>query len=314
VRIDQLIRQGIYPGVEYLAREFEVSNRTIYRDLSYLKNTLEAPLKFDKEKKGYYYSQKTWSLPSILFSEAELIALSLARLALDNLTGLPYENNLNTAMEKILNCLPAETRESLSMLNQYYSFRSIGARHYDIKTLDLLSRSIKKRHSVKIRYYTSGRNEEMERVVDPYHLDNLKGDWYLIGFCHLRKALRVFSVNRILKIYPLDISYEIDPDFSYQEYIHNTFGIMHSKDPVDVQVRFYGLDARLIKERHWHDSQKCEEMDDGSVIIQLHVCGLEEVKRWALYSGENAEVIKPEWFRKQIYEEILRMAERYQIK
>jgi len=309
--IDQIIRSGDYPSKKRLAKELEVSVRTIYRDLEYLENSLGAPLDYDSQKKGYYYKETTWRMPAILFTEQELLSLLIAKNALLHYIKIPYFRYLLTAFEKIIKCLPDGKYKNLDDMEDYISFRFGAIRNFNPYIMEEIVKSLRRKYSVKIRYHSVGKDEETERVVDPYHLDNLRGDWYLIGFCHLRNDIRVFSLNRILECYMLDKKFEIDPDFSHEDFIKDAFGIIKSDKKEEVKILFRDLEARLVKERVWHSSQKIEELDDGSVVISMDLTGFEEIKKWVLSAGKDAEVLKPDWFRKEIAEELSIMSEIY---
>lgn len=309
--IDIAIRSGRYPSVSSLANELEVAERIIYRDFDCLKFSWDAPLVYDRHKKGYYYSEPTWKFPSFFLSEEELLALAIAKNALIHYSKLPYENRLRKVFEKIINNLPEDEAPMIDDLEDKISFRFGAGRSFDPVILDLVAKALRHKKSIKIVYYSAGKDEISERVVDPYHLENLRGDWYLFGHCHWRDAIRLFCINRIKECYLLENRFEVNPNFSHQDYIKNAFGILYASEPVDVKVQFFNLEARMVKEREWHESQEIEDLEDGSVIIKLHVTGLEEVKRWVLSSGRDARVLEPEWFREDIVHELARAAERY---
>jgi len=290
---------------------FEVSERTIHRDLKQLKDTFGAPLTFDSDKNGYCYCESTWNLPSILFTEKELLALLIAKNATLHYTGIPYCEDLVKAFEKIVKYTPKDKAMSLGEIEKMYSFRFSGSRQFNPEILNSISRALKKSNCIKMTYYTASRNEENERIVNPYHLDNLRGDWYLIGHCQLRKDIRVFALNRIRSCYVLGKTFEPDPDFDYNQYIKDAFGIIRTENPVHLAVQFWGFEATLARERNWHESQRIEERPDGSAIIHLHVTGFEEVKRWVLASGGYIKVLEPSWFAEEIKKELEKALNRY---
>ena len=310
-KINQLIRLGEFPSVCFLSNELEVSDRTIRRDLSYLRDSLCAPLKYDKQKEGYYYTEATWDLSAIIFSEQELLSLFIAKNALFHYTGIPYLKNLKSAFKKIIECLPKDEGLDFEKMDEFISFRFGAEKNFNPQILDNVFKAIRKNLSLKMKYFSAGRNEETERVVDPYHLDNLKGDWYLVGFCHLRNEIRTFCLDRILECYLLNKKFVKDPDFSYNEFIKDIFGIIKSDQPEKVVIRFRNLEARLVKERTWHRSQVITECENGDIIITLELAGLEEVKRWVLSAGKDARIIEPEWFKEKITREISQMLENY---
>ena len=76
--IDSRIRQEGFPSKSVFVEKFEVSAKTIERDLQYMRNRLGAPLEFDRTRRGYYYSSENYFLPSVVMSEGELFALMMS--------------------------------------------------------------------------------------------------------------------------------------------------------------------------------------------------------------------------------------------
>jgi len=81
--IDRKIGEGRYPNCGTLAEEWEVSNKTIMRDLDYMRYQLEAPLEYSAKHRGYYYTEENFKLPAISIKESDLFAIYLAVLARD---------------------------------------------------------------------------------------------------------------------------------------------------------------------------------------------------------------------------------------
>jgi predicted DNA-binding transcriptional regulator YafY len=164
---------------------------------------------------------------------------------------------------------------------------------------------------VWMRYYTASRNEHTERTVHPYHLSNIRGDWYLIAYDELRKDIRSFSVGRIEEWKLLAEKFKRDPEFSIAKYMETAFQAERGGESVDVVIRFAPQAARYIREKHWHDTQQFEELGDGSLILRLQTGGLGEVKRWVLQYGGDAEVLAPENLREACKKEISVMTRIY---
>jgi predicted DNA-binding transcriptional regulator YafY len=89
--IDQALRANRWPTTERLAEELEVTDRTVRRDIAYLRNQLRAPIKFDQVRNGYHYAEPSYRLPFLQLTQGELIALYLAERLLRQLEGTPFE-------------------------------------------------------------------------------------------------------------------------------------------------------------------------------------------------------------------------------
>ena len=91
--IDRQIRAGEYPNVDRLAAGLEVSRRVIFKDREFMVNRLGAPIEYDREKGGWYYTEKVWTLPSTMVSEGQLLAFFLS-VGADVTLGQPWANPL----------------------------------------------------------------------------------------------------------------------------------------------------------------------------------------------------------------------------
>ena len=132
-----------------------------------------------------------------------------------------------------------------------------------------------------------------ERIVDPYHLANVNGDWYLFAFDHLRKDIRRFAPSRIVEVHPTGKTFERPARFALEKLLQNSFGIHSGAGDHEVTLRFSEKVADYIREKRWHASQHLSEMPDGGVELRLRLGSLEEIERWILGWGGEASVIGP---------------------
>src|SRR5438045_4202008 len=78
MRIHQVLQAGKYPTATSLARELEVSAKSIHRDLEFMTDRLGLPLEYDWSRKGYHYTEEVNSFPTVQVTEGELFALLVA--------------------------------------------------------------------------------------------------------------------------------------------------------------------------------------------------------------------------------------------
>lgn len=120
--IDRKIRDGQFPNAEGLAAELEVSRRVIFNDRKFLLERLGAPLRLDRTRGGWYYSEPTWVLPAVMVTQGELLAFFLSvEIARRNLGGA-LEASLLGAVEKIARTLPGAVEIDLEGLRAHFSF------------------------------------------------------------------------------------------------------------------------------------------------------------------------------------------------
>jgi len=96
--------------------------------------------------------------------------------------------------------------------------------------------------------------------------------------------------------------FEIPPDFNFEEFRKTAFNVIWG-EPQEVMIRFSPAQAPYIKERTWHPSQHIETEDDGSIVLTMHVADRDEVKRWLIGFGAEAEVIEPDELANEIVHE-----------
>jgi len=99
--------------------------------------------------------------------------------------------------------------------------------------------------------------------------------------------------------------------FSVSDWMGSAFQAERSDELTDVSIIFNTLTSRYIRERNWHPSQKIEENEDGTLVLQLQTSGLGEVKRWVMQYESAAEVLSPESLRQECIKEIRNMANMY---
>jgi predicted DNA-binding transcriptional regulator YafY len=300
------IESGFYPDNKKLQRKLELSEKTIDRYIRYLRDFLYAPIKYDRNKKGYYLSQK-WTFPFPKLTEGEIFSLLIFINLIHQFKGTPLEEPLKTLEEKIKLYLPQETNLNPHEIEMMLSVNLSPIKlKIDIKDVfEKIFYAIKERRRIFISYYNIEKNEITERKVDPYHIFNFEGVWYFCGFCHLRNEDRIFALDRIKKINILKEKFKLPENFDIKEYFSKAFRI-YKGDTQKVRILFDSYQARWIKERIWHENQKIEELENGEIIFEIEG-NIEEIKRWVLSYGRHAKILEPESLKEEIKKEIQEM-------
>ncbi len=151
------------------------------------------------------------------------------------------------------------------------------------------------------------------RTVDPYHVINFQGEWYVIGFCHIRKDIRTFAMSRITKAQATNSSFEIPSDFDFKETTRNRFGVQWSDRKFQVSIWFSPKAAPYVLERIWHEGQQIIHKDDGSITMSFPATHLTEIKRWILSWGEMARVLAPVELINDIKSDLINLRDYYEL-
>jgi predicted DNA-binding transcriptional regulator YafY len=310
--LDHMIRGGQYPNARTAARELEVHPRTIHRDLDFLRDSLGAPLEFCHRRNGFYYRDRDYALPLLRLTEGELVALFLAERVLQEYRGTPYAADLAAAFDKLTAALPDEVTIDLQHLGDVYSFRRHGAGAGDAERFRQLARATRESRQLTLVYWTASRDDTCRRVVDPYHLAAIEGEWYLVAYCHLREEIRMFCPGRIRSLRETGMRFERPADFRIGDYLDTGFRAMRgSGPPRQVRLRFTPEMARYVREKVWHPTQSLHEGKDGALELTVRVSQLLEIKRWVLSYGAGCEVLEPEELRQEVRTELQRTLRQY---
>lgn len=291
--IDHELRRRSWPNANTLSRRLEASARTVRRDIAYLRDQLRAPIEFDREHNGFFYTEPSYRLPFLQFTRSELLALGLAERMISALRATPFECDLKHAIAKLGDMLPTGTSTDLESIADWVSVLPAVLSSYDPASFCALATAVPHRVRVQMVYWTASRNQTTRRVVDPYGLALLDGDWYLIGHCHERGSVRIFAIQRIKSVHPTGETFDRPPAFRLDHYLHGSFRAIRGDGSHDVALRFTRESAGRVAEKQWHASQILEPQPDGSLIVRFHVTDLREIKRWVLSWGAECEVLQP---------------------
>jgi predicted DNA-binding transcriptional regulator YafY len=308
----QRLRNGKPLRATDLAREFEVNVRTAYRDLDFLRDQWRVPLEYDRPQRTYRLTEPIGSLPLVSLSQGELIAIYFAEKVLRQYRGTPFEADLASAFGKMQELLPEEVKVSPDSLDAYLSL-DLGPLHTPDAAVfrDVLAAQRLRRKAL-IRYKSLSSGKSTNRRIHPYHVFNLRGNWYAAAWDEARREVRDFAIHRIRRIAITTDGYDVDRAFDFRKYMADAFGIEKGGRPVEAAIRFGPRQARWIRERKWHRSARIQEELDGALILRLRVADTSELRRWVLQFGTEAEVLSPPSLRAAIAETHRAAAAAYQ--
>jgi predicted DNA-binding transcriptional regulator YafY len=274
-----------------LARHFEVSERTIYRDIAAL-NELGVPI-VSLPNIGYELPTG-FALPPLFFTYGEAGALVLAvQLFLAQTTGAT-SSDAERALTKITAILPPEMRQRIDALSAIMRFYA-AERPFDLDDprLAQIQQALTKRHVILLRYHSYRSNEIVERMVEPDDLTYHNGVWYLSGYCRLRSEPRSFRLDRVEALHVLA-----------EPFVPRT-STPPTATPVLVRVRFSSAILRWVRERQ-HFGYTADETDG---ILRYAVVDPFEMLPWLLSWGAHAEVLEPDALRTHMRREAQRLLE-----
>ena len=293
MRIHQEIAAGSYPNATTLARGMEVSTKSIQRDLEFMRDRMNLPLEYDGSRFGYHYTEPVSAFPTLQITEGELVALMIAEKALEQYRGTNFEKPLVSALKKMAAQLPDTVSFNIAEWDQTISFRTSAEPILNLEIFDALAKATAQRRQLRFDYRKPGQRSGESRVVDPYHLANINGEWFLFAFDHARKDIRTFVPPRIANVQPTGKIFARPEKFSLEKRLHDSFGVVSGEGEFKVVIRFDEFAAGYIREKRWHPSQELRELKGGGAELRMKLSSLAEVQRWVLSWGGHARVIAP---------------------
>lgn len=279
------------------AAQFEISERTVYRDIQALCEVgvpiAALPGEGYRLLEGYY-------LPPITFSTEEARALFLA---ISMLSGFTNEGETQmaaaNALDKIRAILPSAALsqlEALQAIVHFYAFPD-PALDFDDPTFLRLQEAIHQRRVVHLRYHAQHTNEVTERDVEPLSLLYFSKTWLLSAYCRLRGASRIFRLDRIDRLSVLT-----------ETFAPRTWDEAGRRRRLEVIVRFDKSILRWVKERQ-HFSFMAKK-DEQTMLYCPR--SFDQMESWLLSWGDKMEVLEPPELRQQLKETIMGMLARHQ--
>lgn len=304
--IHQEVQRGRFPNCSQLAEKIEVTPKTIQRDITFMQNDLGLPLEYDRSRHGYYYDRPVHDFPLMHYTIEDVVALFLARKALEPLQGTPLEATLRDSFKRLSGALQGEVSFRWSDLDQAFSVKDAGIVPGDVKLFEKVSRAVLDCRELRFDYRKIDSKDWEPRALRPFHIAEFEGGWYVIGHDLERKAKRTFALQRMKALRVLKTKFLRPTDFDLSEHLGGSFGVWHS--PTNhgktqrVHLRFTGWSARMVSERRWHPSQQLNWKSKKQEVLDvyLELSSFEEIARWILSWGTQVEVIAPAQLREKI--------------
>jgi proteasome accessory factor B len=311
-----------------IAEALDVSERTVQRDFEILQE-LGFPLDHEDDEFG----KRFWRMPHDFFRTGplvlgltEAVSLHLAERLLDPLAGTMFADGLGSVLAKVRSLVPAPALDYFAELDNTVYVRRIGKTDYTAHadTIRVLADAIRGERTVSVIYRSFWRKDQYETLFDPYGLVFFDSDLFALGRSHRAEGLRILKVARVATVSSTGDRFERPADFELEKHFRDSFGIVHTgAEPVEVVAKFTGTAAALVSERAWHESQKLawldaeatlfDEIPDDpeAVLATFQLADTVEFKRWIRGFGPDAQVVRPDWLRREVRDELLAAAAKY---
>lgn len=283
------VQEDFFPNIkqisQYLSdKGFDVSNRTIQRDLEQLNWEFGLKISYNRSKNGYFIDEidKLQFEPFIKFLEI-----------------------FNTA-EQLLESL-AHSRETLNCI----SFET----HEDLKGIDFLRPlllALREKRTVSFEYKTFFNSPAKEFNVFPYLLKEYQGRWYLVACCVNGEKLYIFGLDRMINLKVNTQTFVPIPSLNARQKFKDVIGVSTSDEKKEkVVLSFSKQQGNYVKSLPLHHSQKVLIDNDQECRIELHLKINFELFQKILMHGDMVKVLKPASLAKEIKETLKKALAQY---
>ncbi|XEC95990.1 helix-turn-helix transcriptional regulator [Paenibacillus tarimensis] len=249
VWIDAQIRENRYPNAVTIAEKFSISPRQAARDLEYLRDSMCAPLTYSRERKGYYYEDRSFAVAGIVMTEGQKRALAFLAEQYKRSEN-EHATHLARLFSRLIGDGPEVDREPVSS----FELPVFPVDRVVLEQFDLLNTAIKKRRKVRITFMNEQETEE-QALVSPYKMYIHRRQNYIVGYCEPAGEIRLFKLTELLGLALLEDLFDLTPLLRQAEvvpFLLNEANIAVIRFDVTPYGRLLGLQAKEVQPSVFH--------------------------------------------------------------
>ena len=217
-QVADYIKNSHYPNATELCKKFEVSRSTMMRDIEFLQTRYNVPIEYDFVNRGYYYTDPTFTIQSIMLSEGELMTVATILPLMEQYKNTPLEATFKSIMMKMIEMLPNKVEIDSPFSTHHVQFIKDPLPEISEATFNSVFDSIRSSKTMEFSYRSISKQSYTRRRFDPYKVLCQKGNWYVIGYCHLHERFNVYSLSRMKDVQISNDAFEIKKDFKLTVY------------------------------------------------------------------------------------------------
>jgi len=284
-----------------IEEELEISHATFKRDIEYLRDRLNVPIVWSRERQAYVLDPgaELEELPGVWFSPSEIYALLEIDHLLDSLGAGLLGRQLQPLRAKLRSLLESGDRGHREIRNRIRVL-TLGTRRVDRDVFEALSLALLGQKRLHIRHRKRQDGGITERTVSPQRLVHYRYNWYLDAWCHVRNDLRTFAVDAISQAQVVEQAARKVGEDELDRVLGAGYGIFAGAETETAVLRFTPASARWVADEVWHSRQVGRIEQDGSYVLELPYSREPELVMDLLRHGAGVEVLAPPSLRARV--------------
>jgi len=305
-KIRQLLEANRCLKPAELQERLEVSRGTLTRDIRHLRDRLNTPVSWCRERRGYYLDRADaalgpqYELPGLWLSANEIHALLTMQQLLSNLdTGGLLGPHIQPLRERLARMMDGGVPPDAEVARRR-RVQTVGARRVHLPHFQSLGAALLRRQRAVIAYEGRSREGRSEREVSPQRLVHYRDNWYLDAWCHWRQALRSFSVDAMRAVLVLDRAAIDVPEHVLDDTLGAGYGIFAGRPTQWATLRFSAERARWVSAERWYADQLGRRDAAGRWLLSVPYADERELVMDILRHVPDVEVLAPDELRLEV--------------
>lgn len=284
--------------------DHEVRLRTIEKDIHDMRYDNElgyyAPIRYDRQRRAYFYDDLDYSIDKIALDYNDLKALTFASALLDQYKSIGIFSTFSGAVQKIIN-----TMKINRLLKDYPDKACVGFENMPVikgqEHLSPILDAILGKKALRIEHRRFDAGEVRTHIVHPFYLKEFRSRWYLVGYQLENRRIQSFGTERILSLSVLPDTPFTGTAFDPESYYRHAVGVIVSDEPpAEITLRFTARQGMYVLTQPVHESQVVVSQDKESIVVRLTLVPAYEFISMILGWGADVEVLEPAWLREKI--------------
>ena len=271
-----------------------ICESTIEKDLAAMRREHDAPIKYSKREKGYYYEDENYSIEDIPLNDKDVEAIKIAATILNQFKTSPIFRQFDYAISKILDRVNISPNVNDKAVENYVQFEKIktakGSEH-----LETILSAIKSKSKIQFYYQSFNATEKKLRRIHPFLLKEYRHRWYLIGKDELKNRTQTYGLDRLSELSVLSDSFELDSNFNPDRFFKHSIGITANVGhPEKIIIETEELLSKYLLSQPLHESQEYLGVENEKHIFSYFLLPTYELKMQFLGFGKEIKIVAPE--------------------